>query len=147
MPNDGIIKFWSSKGPYGCFSNFSRHPIELDGITYKTTEHYFQSKKFLGTKYERIVRESKGPKHAAKEGRDKSKPLRKDWEEAKEAVMYRALKAKFTQHSRCKETLLSTGDALIIEDSPYDYYWGCGKTHLGKNRLGWLLMKLRGELR
>jgi ribA/ribD-fused uncharacterized protein len=142
-----IAKFWSSQGKYGCFSNFSRHPINLDGITYKTTEHYFQSKKFKGTKYEKIVRDAKGPKGAANEGRDKKKPLRADWEQVKEEVMYTALKAKFSQHLKCREILLSTDDALIVEDSPYDYYWGWGKSHTGKNRLGILLMKLRNEIR
>lgn len=144
---EDIIKFWSDKGEYGCFSNFSRHPIKLDNHIYKTTEHYYQSKKFEGTKYEKVVRDAEGPKAAAREGRDKSKPLRKDWEQIKEDVMYRALCAKFTQHTRCKETLLSTNDMLIVEDSPYDYYWGWGKSQKGKNRLGHLLMQLRKELR
>jgi ribA/ribD-fused uncharacterized protein len=142
-----IAKFWSTKGAYGCFSNFSRHPIKIGGLLYKTTEHYYQSKKFEGTKYEKIVREAKGPKKAAIEGRDTKKPLRKDWEEVKEDVMYAALKAKFTQHLKCKETLLSTENMLIVEDSPYDCYWGWGKSHTGKNRLGHLLMRLRDELK
>lgn len=38
------IKFWKTDGEWGVFSNFARTPIEENGITYKTTEHYFQSK-------------------------------------------------------------------------------------------------------
>ncbi|KKL76505.1 hypothetical protein LCGC14_2044250, partial [marine sediment metagenome] len=74
-------------------------------------------------------------------------PLRRDWESIKEGVMYDAIKAKFTQHEDLREILLSTGDAKIIENSPIDKYWGCGKKGTGKNRLGVLLMRLRNELR
>ena len=33
-----------------------------------------------------------------------------------EDVMYKALKAKFTQHPKCKEILLSTSIMLIVEE-------------------------------
>lgn len=141
------IKFYSTKAEYGCFSNFSRHPVRLKGYTWPTSEHYYQAQKFAGTKYESEVRKAKGPKEAASIGRDKLNPLRRDWEKIKESVMYDVLKAKFTQHDDLKETLLSTGDAELIEDSPVDWYWGCGSNGTGKNRLGKLLMKLREELR
>ena len=145
--NEPPVTFYSTRGAYGCFSNFSRHPIKIDGLDYPTTEHYYQSKKFEGTRYETEIRKAKGPKEAAMLGRDSKKPLRDDWEEAKEAVMYTALKAKFSQHRKCRDTLLDTGEAKIIEASPRDAYWGWGANRLGKNRLGVLLMKLREELR
>lgn len=141
------ITFWSSHGAFGCFSNFSRHAIRVDGKHYDTSEHYYQSKKFEGTRYEGQVRQAKGPKQAANLGRDASKPLREDWEKVKEDVMFKALQAKFDQHPKCRETLLGTGDAKIIEASPYDAYWGWGPNQQGKNRLGVLLMRLREELR
>ena len=41
------IKFYStSEETYGCFSNFSRHPVQIDGTTWPTTEHYYQAMKF-----------------------------------------------------------------------------------------------------
>jgi len=141
------IKFYSTHGHYGCFSNFSKHPIKLKGHIWPTTEHYFQAQKFAGTKYESQIRQAKGPGQAAKQGRDKKKPLRRDWESVKEQVMYDAIKAKFTQHKDAQAILLSTGEDTIIEDSPIDYYWGCGAKGTGKNRLGILLMRLRKELR
>ena len=42
--------------------------------------------------------------------------------------------------------LLSTGERKLIEDSPVDYYWGCGEDGSGVNMLGKLLMELRTEL-
>ena len=141
------IKFYSTHGSYGCFSNFSKHQIKLKGHTWFTTEHYFQAQKVAGTRFETLVRKSKGPKQAAQAGRNRRYPLRRDWESIKESVMYDAIKAKFTQHEDLREILLATGNAKIIEDSPVDYYWGCGKNGTGKNRLGILLMRLRDELR
>lgn len=141
-----IIKFYSSRGEYGCFSNFSRHSVKLKGYTWPTSEHYYQSQKFSGTKYESKVRKAKGPMEAANIGRDRKNPLRRDWESVKDNIMYEVLVEKFTQHEDLKETLLSTGDAVLVEDSPVDYYWGCGKNGSGKNMLGKLLMRLRDEL-
>lgn len=145
--SENVIKFYSTHGKYGCFSNFSRHQIKLKDKLWNTTEHYFQAQKFAGTRYETIVRKSKGPGQAAKNGRNRKYPLRRDWESVKENIMYDAIKAKFTQHKNLQSILLSTGDAKIIEDSPVDYYWGCGKNGNGKNRLGVLLMRLRKELK
>lgn len=145
--NMNEVKFYSTRGQYGCFSNFSGHPIKLKGHTWPTTEHYFQAQKFAGTKFETLVRKCKGPKQAALIGRNRRHPLRKDWESIKDDVMYDAIKAKFTQHKNAQEVLLSTGDANIVENTTTDYYWGCGKSGTGKNRLGILLMRLRDELR
>lgn len=144
---DTIVKFYSTHGNYGCFCNFSHHAIKLKDKQWPTTEHYYQAQKFSGTRHESAVRKAKGPKSAANMGRDRSKPLRQDWESVKEGVMYDALKAKFTQHKECRDVLLSTGKSKIVEDSPIDYYWGCGANGKGKNRLGVLLMRLREELR
>ncbi|NES05091.1 MAG: NADAR family protein [Okeania sp. SIO2F4] len=41
----------------------------------------------------------------------------------------------------------STDNELIIENSPSDYYWGCGKDGTGKNKLGLILMAVRQTLR
>jgi predicted NAD-dependent protein-ADP-ribosyltransferase YbiA (DUF1768 family) len=43
--------------------------------------------------------------------------------------------------------LLSTGETPIVENSPIDYYWGCGADGTGENRLGAILMDVRDTLR
>jgi ribA/ribD-fused uncharacterized protein len=141
------INFYSSRGEFGCFSNFSRHPVKLEGHVYPTSEHYYQSKKFEGTKHESEVRKASGPMEAARLGRDKRKPLRRDWESVKDNIMYKVLKAKFTQHEDLKQTLLNTGDNILCEHTENDFYWADGGDGSGKNMLGKLLMKLRSELR
>jgi len=116
------VRFYKTKGTYGCFTNFSKHPIELKGEVWPTTEHYYQAQKFADREHESEIRLSPSAWHAAKRGRERCRPLRDDWEMIKEPVMYDAIKAKFTQHEDARQVLLSTGDDTLIEDSPIDWY-------------------------
>ena len=140
------IYFYSTRQKlYGCFSNFSRHGFELDGIWWKTCEHYFQAQKFVNTDkswYEKIA-EVKTPKDAAKMGRSRLHPLRKDWEKVKDEIMKQGVLCKFQNNKEIREILLDTKDEEIVENSPIDYYWGCGKDGTGKNMLGKILMEVR----
>lgn len=70
--------------------------------------------------------------------------IRQDWEAVKVNVMRCGLTEKFTQNENLKKLLLSTGDAELVEDSPYDAFWGAANN--GKNMLGKLLMEARHEL-
>jgi N-glycosidase YbiA len=141
------VYFYNTQEPYGCFSNFSRHGFKLDELYWLTSEHYFQAQKFLGQPDYEIIRLVKTPKEAATKGRERSRPLRLDWEEIKDDVMTKAVLKKFQTHQDIRDILLSTGDEEIIENAPGDYYWGCGKNGTGKNRLGQILMDVRRKLR
>ncbi|WP_406698480.1 NADAR domain-containing protein [Singulisphaera sp. Ch08] len=141
------IDFYSVSEAYGCFSNFSHHPIRLDGKTWPTSEHYFQARKFIGTPDEEEVRQAKSPMIAARMGRSRKRPLRKDWESAKDSIMHEAVLAKFTQHADLRQVLLGTGGSKIVEHTVNDAYWGDGGDGSGKNRLGQILMQVREELR
>jgi ribA/ribD-fused uncharacterized protein len=141
------ILFYLPEDEYGCFSNFSKHPVKINDRIWKTSEHYYQAMKFLDKDIQDMVFYSKGPGSAAKIGRDPNNPLREDWDEVKDDVMREVLYAKFTQNEDCKKTLLDTGHSYLIEDSPVDYYWGIGAKKHGKNMLGRMLGDLRAELR
>jgi ribA/ribD-fused uncharacterized protein len=142
-----VINFYSVTGDYGCFSNFSRHPIYLKGKRWPTSEHFFQAQKFSGTEHEEAVRLCKTPREAANLGRSRKLPLRRDWEGVKDQVMLDAVRAKFAQYQDLKGVLLGTGDALLVERTQKDSYWGDGGDGSGKNRLGQILMQVREELR
>jgi ribA/ribD-fused uncharacterized protein len=142
-----VINFYSTTGEYGCFSNFSKHPIHLDGKRWPTTEHFFQAQKFRGTEHEEAVRLCKTAREAANMGRSRKLPLRRDWEGVKDQVMFEAVRAKFAQHADLRETLLGTGDAKLVEHTANDSYWGDGGDGSGRNRLGQILMQVREELR
>jgi len=140
------ILFYRVSDPFGELSNFSAHPIQLKKCLWPASEHYFQAQKFAGTEYEEVIRQAKSPMIAARLGRSRSHPLRPDWEKVKDDTMREALWAKFTQHLKLKSLLLSTGDAELVEHTAKDRYWGDGGDGDGMNRLGQLLMELRGQL-
>lgn len=143
------IEFYSVQDSYGCFSNFSAHPITLDGKQWPTTEHYFQAQKFAGTDeaHAEKIRQAKSPMIAARLGRSRKHPLRRDWEAVKDDVMRRAVLAKFQTHADARQVLLSTGEETLVEKTTDDHYWGCGTSGTGRNRLGQLLMEVRAVLR
>jgi ribA/ribD-fused uncharacterized protein len=140
------IKFYRTNEKFGCFSNFSQHPIFLDGQHWKTSEHYFQAQKFEHPKDQLAVQKAKTAMQAARIGRDRYRKLKSDWEEIKDDLMRKAVRAKVMQHPQVKETLLSTNDAMIIEHTKNDNYWADGGDGSGKNMLGKILMEIRDEL-
>ncbi len=142
-----IYFYGAEEVPHGCFSNFSAHGVDLAGHWWPTTEHYFQAQKFTGTRHAELIRRARTPLRAAELGRDRSKPMRRDWERVKDDVMRRAVAAKFRTHADIGAILLATGDEEIVEDTTSDHYWGRGRTGTGKNMLGRILMRTRSRLR
>ncbi|MBE7719331.1 MAG: NADAR family protein [Lacrimispora celerecrescens] len=141
------IYFYKTNDKYGCFSNFSKHGFEIKGKYWMTSEHFFQAQKFVGTEFEEQIRLLTSPMEAANMGRDRSIPLRHDWEEVKNDIMRRAVFEKFKTNIEAKKTLLLTGDEEIIEKTTSDFYWGCGEDGTGINMLGKILMETRDILR
>lgn len=146
MSDNVAIKFWRTSDEFGCLSNFSADPIELDGYKWMTTEHYFQAMKHADPKKQAKIRNADSPKEAKNLAYQLGDP-RPEWDKIKIQVMKRTLWAKVTQNARVKEALLKTGNAPIVEDSPYDYIWGAGRDGSGKNLLGKLWMEIRNELK
>lgn len=131
------LKFRYSTGEYGFLSNFSNHPVIIDGKTYPTTEHYYQSQKFEGCPYwQNHIRGAKTPKEAALRGRNRRFPIRTDWETYKIYVMTMAIREKIKQHKYIQEKIVSLRDVRIIEDAYWDSFWGIGPYGKGSNMLG-----------
>jgi ribA/ribD-fused uncharacterized protein len=141
-----VIYFYSPGALYGEFSNFAPYAIKLDGKRWPTTEHFFQASKFEDPKHRDAIRRARTPGIAARMGRSRKKPLRRDWEAVKDHVMRRAVLAKFTQHPELRDLLLSTGEARLVEHTSRDRYWGDGGDGSGKNMLGRILMEVREQL-
>ncbi|AGP36645.1 Swarming motility protein YbiA [Sorangium cellulosum] len=142
-----VIRFYRAGDAHGFFSNFSRHPFTLKGKVWPTSEHYFQAQKFAGTDHEEEIRNAPGPGEAARMGRQRSRPLRPDWEQVKDDIMREAVLAKFTQHEDLRRALLDTGDAELVEHTANDAYWADGGDGSGRNMLGKILMEIREQLR
>jgi len=142
-----VIRFYSTRDDYGCFSNFAAASFILKGRRWRTSEHFFQAQKFAGTPREEEIRQANSPTVAARMGRSRKHRLRPDWEKAKDAVMREAVLAKFSQNDDLRAILLGTGNTILIEHTERDSYWGDGGDGSGCNRLGQILMSVREELR
>lgn len=140
------INFYRVSEPYGFFSNFSSHPIFINGEIWATVEHYFQANKFENNEIINRIKMLDSPMKAAIEGRNKNNIIRKDWDFIKDSIMLKGLIAKFTQHPDLKKELLETKDFIIVENTKNDNYWGNGGDNSGRNRLGNLIMDVRKEL-
>lgn len=75
----------------------------------------------------------------------KNVKIRQNWEEIKNDIMYKVVYEKFCKNNKLKNLLLDTNNKEIIENSPYDSYWGIANN--GKNILGKILMQVREELK
>lgn len=163
------ILFYDSKEPFFEFSNYYIAEIKVDNVVYPSSEHYYQSQKYIG-EYANIIRTASTPNKArylaqkvirngypaswyhSPQNRtllndlitQNTETIRGDWDDVKDNIMRKACWAKFSQHSRLKEILLDTDIAEIIENSPRDDYWGIGRKKDGKNMLGQILMEIRG---
>ncbi|KAK0591791.1 hypothetical protein LWI29_008121 [Acer saccharum] len=155
-----IISFYKTWDPYGAFSNFSPHPIQMPDsddnyVTWSSVEHYYQAQKFAGVNDPAAqdcvekIKHMRSPEEAARVGRSMQRQhpdlVRSDWESMKIDVMYRALKCKFSIYPHLNSMLLSTAGSVLVEASPHDLFWGGGREGEGLNYLGRLLMQLRSE--
>lgn len=142
------IYFYKVTDPYGCFSNFSRHAIELDGYIWPTVEHYYQAYKFHETERDYLmplIRMADTPEIAAAIGRKPENVAHPNWDKLKLEVMSRAIRKKVFTHASIRDILISTHPHELVEDSPVDYFWGCGADGTGANHLGRLLVAIRNE--
>lgn len=174
--DDELIEFYGSEkrgnnDKYGKWlSNCFIARVEIDGELNRSSEHYYQREKFridatdphviewcklrrvpveLQLNINKAYREQMAtvsPVIVARQGRTKSVVIRGDWESVKNAVMWRALVAKFTQNAEFAAALKSTGTRVLIERSPNDRYWAIDNRGVGANTLGIMLMVIRSFL-
>ena len=141
------IKFYVREEPYGFLSNFWRQRQEVGIYTYPTNEHYYQSMKPKPAEFRiaRWIAEAPTAKLAMQTGRLLNPDqIRPDWNQIKTTFMLTGLRAKFSNPNLAL-MLKWTGDAILIEDSPTDMFWG-GSLPGSSNMLGKLLMHVREEI-
>lgn len=181
IPNP--IKFYSAdkKDPYtmigfGCFSNFwgakqsNDFKLMIDGVSWPTSEHYYQASKFTDPWYREQIRTATTPtgyhspalafmlgnqkttryggefNDIIRESKKRGVKPRNDWIEYRDHAMNVAVTNKFLQNPGLLLALQVTSNSLIVESTRRDSYWGDGGDGSGKNILGRLLMCLRDTL-
>lgn len=162
LPDDGRVLFYGrDREQLFWLSHFHAAPIILEGETWPTVEHFFQSQKSFDPEFRRVIQSCVHPGMAkrlaaAPEGsrkvsgqswfRANGQKHRTDWRDVRLDIMRKADQAKFTQHPALRALLLATGDAEIVEDTTMDDYWGIGPDGNGENWAGRILMEVRTSL-
>lgn len=144
-----------------CFSQWwEGHPFSLDGVGYRTAEHYMMACKarLFGDQASlaRILA-ARTPGEAKKLGRsvegfDEEVWLQRGWD-----IVVAGNVAKFGQHPALRTFLFETGKKVLVETSPADRIWGIGMAAgdpnaedpgawQGLNLLGFALMEARARL-
>jgi hypothetical protein len=140
------IRFYSKSETHSELSNFAPFPIEIDGETWPSVEHFYQASKFEDPEIRNKIRLAAKPVIAKKLAQKYSGRIRADWTGIRDAVMERALRGKLARHRKIRQLLMATGEEELIETAP-DRTWGIGRDGEGENRLGRLWTMLREELR
>lgn len=170
---DECVMFWKPAGsgvvgPH-MLGQWAPEPMLAKGVVYPTCEHYMMSQKAIlfegpASEHAVMILESPSPSHVKKIGSRVKGFTESVWNDHKIDIVYRGNWIKFTQlkedDSRTTRSnyLLSTGNKILIEASPYDKIWGTGlyasnKESLdptswrGSNLLGFTLMEVRDNLR
>lgn len=132
------------------FSNFSPHIIQLPELgTFFNAESAFQAYKCPDDeKYVKELQREENPYVAKKMGAGCN--LRKDWIKVRDELMYKVLRAKFTQNQDIKVVLLCSGFRPLVHHTEKDKYFGdggdWGNGSIGRNMLGKILERVRERL-
>lgn len=154
VENDEMILFWSTESIY---SNF--HPVEFNyrNIHFMNSEaaYMYEKAKYFGDSESALkIIENQDPYTAKKLGRKVKGYDDVEWSKVRYKIMTNVLYSKFGQNKAMCNELLSTGNKLIVEASPYDKIWGIGlqtddplaldpSNWQGENLLGKAIMEVR----
>lgn len=128
-------------GDYRFLSNFWHEP-KRGGYT---VEHFYQAAKAENPEDSVLILSQQTAGQAKRLGQKVK--MREDWEDVKNTVMLKNVRAKFTLDPKLRRLLLDTGDAFLCEGNTWgDTYWGVDEVKGGQNHLGQILMKVRDEL-
>lgn len=145
----------------GCLSQWADYGFIVQGVRYQNAEQFMMAGKaevFHDPETKAKIMAATSPKDIKKLGREVKYFDEKRWGEVREKLVIEGNYAKFTQNPKLKKYLLDTGDALLVEASPYDKIWGIGldaetaaqmdpKDWPGQNLLGKALMEVRAAIR
>ncbi|MBF4471667.1 NADAR family protein [Flavobacterium sp. HJJ] len=144
-----------------CFSQWWISPFVVEGITYKTAEHWMMAKKaelFNDQEVLEKIIQANSPAEAKKLGREVRNYVDSLWLKNRFEIVKQGNFNKFNQNPDLKEFLINTKERILVEASPVDSIWGIGmatdhkninnpEKWRGLNLLGFALMEVRDELK
>lgn len=161
------IFFWKAKPSpdesvtKSCLSQWWKSDFWAVADTYCCMEQFMMANKaelFEDTEIRRQILQCRDPKRMKALGRKVKNFEEAVWDEAKYPIVLNGNYLKFTQNPGLRKFLISTGESVIVEASPFDAVWGI---HMGQeeedilnplkwrgeNLLGFALMEVRDEIR
>lgn len=130
------------EGDYYFLSNSYNSPFEMHNIIFPTVDHYYNAMKT--SNYEDFLTISQLSTTQEVYELIQILDIRDDWYDVRDRIMEYGLHKKFENYP-LRGQLLDTGNCEIINGNNSDRYWGIIlETKKGENKLGKLLMKLRG---
>ena len=143
---DKYVFFWGE-----LYSQWYAADMIIDGLKYNCCEQYMMYQKallFNDIETADMIMQTKSPKIQKEYGRSVKNFDKNIWDDICYDIVYKANFAKFSQNKELLKELLSTGDKILVEASPYDKIWGIG---LGENHVGienpenWMGLNLLGK--
>jgi ribA/ribD-fused uncharacterized protein len=137
----------------GCFSQWQKSYFVAEDKHYSCAEQYMMGQKALifndFETFEKILSEDNHPGLIKTLGREV-----KNFN----SIVLNGNYYKFTQNEEMLEMLISTGNKILVEASPFDKIWGIGLSEdnknienpnywKGQNLLGFALMEVRDEIK
>ena len=113
----------------GIFSQWYKSLFEVDAIQYSCAEQYMMHQKALlfgDSEIAELIMNESNPKEQKKYGRMIKGFDKATWDKNCLAIVYEGNLAKFTQNVELREQMISTGNRIFVEASPFDTIWGIG---------------------
>lgn len=135
--------FWG-----GFCSQWCRSPFVIDGVTYRTAEHWMMAGKaslFNDQDALAAILKTRDPSDAKAIGRQIKNWDEEMWKKHRFQLVCRGSYEKFRQNDDLRSELLDLGDREIVEASPYDKIWGIGLGEAAAREY-WLRESLRSDI-
>lgn len=162
---EDFIFFWSGrklrKITKNCFSQWYPSKFIVGGKEFQYAEQFMMAKKaelFNDIETLNKIMTASDPRTIKKLGREVKNFDPEVWNEKKFEIVVQGNLAKFSQDPELQDFILSTGNKILVEASPYDKIWGIGldekstdaispERWKGQNLLGFALMKVRSIIK
>ncbi len=139
------------------FSTWYPAQFYYQAIPFENVQHFVNySKAMLFKSHELAERiyKAKDPKLCQELGQKIEHFNQEKWNAHREKYVHIACREKFLQHNDLLTLLFETGDRMLVEATPHDFYWGIGLSEddprantpsqwPGRNRLGHILTEFR----